>query len=264
MSGGHATADLVVVPPHMAASHRVAAWREWSGAASVSPAQYAAWCDPSGLRAEDVRQIDVDVPRTSAPSGAPSDRGAFSAALRRVLLAYSSWSGRPGAYTQGMNFLAAFLLEVAGPEQERAAFAIMCAVCDGVLAGYYSDGLRAFRQDCEATLLLAERQCPSMGMHAAACGLPIQVFLPKWMMCVFTTVLPFARCVRVWDALLCTAHCRGAARRVLVNLAVALLAAAEPAVLDLPADSPEMFNEALQAPGGRPLGSCRVASGRLC
>ena len=161
---------------------------------------------------EAAAQIDKDLPRTFAePSashaasplspvlGLPPLNASSRTALRRVLCAYAY--ADPGlGYTQGMNFIAAQLLEHS--LTESAAFWTLCAVTQDILAGYFTPTMASVNQDGAMLASLAERRLPGLPARLSASGFPLQVLVTPWLLTAFANSLPPAPLARLWDMLL--------------------------------------------------------------
>ncbi|KAM7306740.1 flocculation protein FLO11 [Ixodes scapularis] len=160
-------------------------------------------------------QIVKDLHRTGCSlfSGELAEQN--QALLKRVLLAYARWNKSVG-YCQGFNLLAAFVLEVVD-WCDRNALKMMIFLVEGVLPeGYFANHLRGlsvdmavFRDLLRLRLSALARHLDDLQMGAgeSSSGTSYEppltnVFTMQWFLTLFTTCLPKATVLRVWDLIL--------------------------------------------------------------
>eukprot|EP00930_Biecheleria_cincta_P044412 TRINITY_DN3052_c0_g3_i1.p1 TRINITY_DN3052_c0_g3~~TRINITY_DN3052_c0_g3_i1.p1 ORF type:complete len:610 (-),score=105.80 TRINITY_DN3052_c0_g3_i1:214-1926(-) len=165
--------------------------------------------------------------RIAADSGRNASLySARSAAAERLLIAYSRHRPSVG-YCQGLNFVAATLLQLL---DEQSAFVVFCGLLERLPRDLYSCDperlaeCRIAQQEGVRRLLRAER--PKLFAHMDTVELDLNLFLPRWLTCLFASVLPTPATLRLWDFVL------GAdGGTALPRLALAILARAEDAFL---------------------------------
>lgn len=147
---------------------------------------------------------------------------ARSAAAERLLIAYSRHRPSVG-YCQGLNFVAATLLQLL---DEQSAFVVFCGLLERLPKDLYScdperlADCRLAQQEGVRRLLRAER--PELFAHMDAVDLDLNLFLPRWLTCLFASVLPTPATLRLWDFVL-----GSDGGTALPRLALAILARAE-------------------------------------
>jgi hypothetical protein len=162
-------------------------------------------------------------PRIAADNGRnDSLYSSRSAAAERLLIAYSRHRPSVG-YCQGLNFVAATLLQLL---DEQSAFVVFSGLLERLPRDLYScdperlADCRLAQQEGVRRLLRAER--PKLFAHMDAVDLDLNLFLPRWLTCLFASVLPTPATLRLWDFVL------GAdGGTALPRLALAVLARAE-------------------------------------
>lgn len=84
--------------------------------------------------------------------------------LRRVLLGYARWNKSVG-YCQGLNVLAALILQVVDRD-EAGAVKVMIYLIEGVLPeGYFADSLRGLSVDMAVFRDLLRMRVPRLSRH---------------------------------------------------------------------------------------------------
>lgn len=214
----------------------------------LHPSWYQSFCirelqSPQEIEAEGAlrKQIQRDLERTPPEffiagadeqgkaedlPGSRSHAAARSRAAERLLLAYGRRRPAVG-YCQGLNFVAATLLSIV---DEQSAFVIFCGLLERLPADLYSSDpealarCRMVEQDRVRTALANDR--PHLSRHMDALEMDFNLFLPRWLTCLFASVLGFKATQRLWD------HVLGLGGGDAVpRLALALLTRAESQVL---------------------------------
>lgn len=105
---------------------------------------------------------------------------------------------RPTPTDAGIAFIAAFVLLVV--RDEERAFWVLVGLLDDVFALVFStDGPSIENQIfCE----IVRDRLPQLGTHLDAMELPIEILCTEWLMCAFTTTLPCASVLHLWDMLI--------------------------------------------------------------
>lgn len=148
-------------------------------------------------------------------------------AAERLLLALAERRLDVG-YCQGLNFVAAVLLQVM--RDEHSAFVVLCGLLAQLPRDMFSpdpERLAASRELVHHRLWQALRaDRPHLAVHLEALGLDLNLFLPRWLTTAFSGVLSVPATVRLWDHILGEGG-HGAALR----LALALLLRVEKGLL---------------------------------
>ncbi|XP_076344133.1 TBC1 domain family member 30-like isoform X2 [Tachypleus tridentatus] len=157
-------------------------------------------------------QIIKDLHRTGCSLFSSEACEFYQALLKRVLLAYARWNKRVG-YCQGLNMLAAIILEVMEWKEEEA-FKVMIFLIESVLpSGYFADNLRGLSVDMAVFRELLDARIPELSRHlenlqlqARVCSTgtnyepPLtNVFTMQWFLTLFSTCLPKSTVLKVWD-----------------------------------------------------------------
>ncbi|EFX76613.1 hypothetical protein DAPPUDRAFT_106861 [Daphnia pulex] len=162
-------------------------------------------------------QIVRDLHRTGCSLFCGEDALPNQALLKRVLLAYARWNKAVG-YCQGLNVLAALLLEVMN-RSETESLKVMIYLIEGVLpTGYFANNLRGLSIDMAVFRDLLRQRLPALSRHlemlqqsesctgssSSYCIEPplTNVFTMQWFLTLFATCLPKAAVLRVWDLIL--------------------------------------------------------------
>ncbi|RYG50475.1 TBC domain-containing protein, partial [archaeon] len=146
-------------------------------------------------------------------------------ALRRMLRAFCVQHAHIG-YLQSQNFLAGFLLLIFGRDDEVRAYWAFQHLCAHMLAGYYEPSMAALMSDCALFSSMLRQRLPRLAEHmesVAGCDLS-QLFLPRWLLCVFLNCFPIDIVLRVWDAVWISGT---SAPRTLLEISLAVVATCE-------------------------------------
>jgi len=119
--------------------------------------------------------------------------------LRNVLRAFARHAPEV-QYVQGMNFIAALFLLVL-EDEERAFWALLCAMETLDVEGYYTDGMELLRADMKVLGMLLEAHCSRTFKQLALLDIDIVTICDKWHLTWFAVCLPIATLLRVWDVL---------------------------------------------------------------
>ncbi|KAJ8901889.1 hypothetical protein NDN08_004094 [Rhodosorus marinus] len=120
--------------------------------------------------------------------------------LRAVLRAYAAYHPEVG-YCQGMSSLCALFMVNA--ETEADAFHMFAAFMDQFrFKGVYSDGLPVMYELVEKITYLGMEKVPAVMDKIAAEGVPLDSFLPVWVMTGFTYYFPPTLAFKIWDIML--------------------------------------------------------------
>ncbi|KAL1499615.1 hypothetical protein AB1Y20_011814 [Prymnesium parvum] len=184
------------VPPAL----RPEVWLKFSGVArrrEAQPHAYAQLCErvaSSGRQTMRgvIEQVEKDLRRTEAGT-----EGEKLDALRRVLCGFAAYEPDVG-YVQGMNFIAAGLLATL---DEECAFWMLVAVVQEWLPDHYSKAMVGNHVDCRVLERLTAEHLPDVAAHLKQLDASIQLICTRWFLCLWSSVLPPAVLLRVWDFL---------------------------------------------------------------
>ncbi|XP_063980248.1 uncharacterized protein LOC135164114 isoform X2 [Diachasmimorpha longicaudata] len=157
-------------------------------------------------------QIVKDLHRTGCSLFCGAAGRDNQAVLRRVLLGFARWNKSVG-YCQGLNVLAALVLQVTD-RAESSAVKVMIYLIEGVLPeGYFADNLRGLSIDMAVFRDLLRMRLPKLSKHLEtlqcdakdkATGSSYEppltnVFTMQWFLTLFCHCLPQDVVLRVWD-----------------------------------------------------------------
>ena len=104
----------------------------------------------------------------------------------------------PVADVQGQNFIAAGLLRVLPEEQ---AFWMLAFVVESFLPEHYSELMTGSVVDCKVLAELLARRMPDVAAKLSALEVSVQLLATRWFLCFWSSILPPATLVRVYDVL---------------------------------------------------------------
>ena len=143
------------------------------------------------------------VPTTPVVPTPARGSSAHKAALRLMLRAYAAT--HPGiGYCQGMNYVAAFLLLVIGPERVVDAYTVFAFLLDHVLYPQtYDANLSGAHVSLKTLGALIVKKLPRLHAHMEAhfCSDP-SLFATDWFLTLMCKNLPAETAARVWDCIL--------------------------------------------------------------
>ena len=185
------------------AAARARAWPLLAGAGRVR-AMYAAdyyralLCEASPA----LHQIDLDINRTFRSHALFRTRyGSGQRMLFNILRAYSVYD-RDLAYCQGMAELAAVLLMHMPEEDAFWTLVQLLASPKYAMRELFLPGFAALHTRFHVHTRLLQHAVPRLHEHFEAIGLKTVFYATKWYATLFSGVLPFAHCMRVWDIVL--------------------------------------------------------------
>ncbi|XP_066906794.1 TBC1 domain family member 30 isoform X1 [Halyomorpha halys] len=157
-------------------------------------------------------QIVKDLHRTGCSLFCGTSGQHNQAVLKRVLLAYARWNKNVG-YCQGLNMLAALILQVMQGCQ-AATVKVMIYLIEGVLPeSYFADNLRGLSVDMAVFRDLLSLKLPELSRHldnlqqeskdsGTSYEPPLMdVFTMQWFLTIFCNCLPQPTVLRLWDLL---------------------------------------------------------------
>lgn len=119
--------------------------------------------------------------------------------LRNVLHAYACFSPRV-QYCQGLNFITGLLLIIFKCE-ERAFWALACAIDRMGVENYYTEGMVLLRADMRALSGVLTQKCSKVASHLKGLNIDLTPFCSEWFLTWFAKSLPTTTTLRVWDTL---------------------------------------------------------------
>jgi hypothetical protein len=141
----------------------------------------------------------------SFPSEAYFDLAQFGLtgqqALERILSKFAFKYPEVG-YCQGMNFLAGFLLLVSGGAEIEVFQFFEVLFKTFQLDGFFKEGMEGLKEHIWIAKRLIKKIHPKISEHFERECIPDDLWLFKWIMTVFTMILPSNVLVRVWDLFL--------------------------------------------------------------
>jgi len=119
--------------------------------------------------------------------------------LHRVLHAFARHAPRI-CYCQGLNFIAALFLIVLNDE-ERAFWALACAMESLGVEGYYVDHMALLRADMRVLDEVLALRCPKTSRCLQTQKVDLTSICSEWYLTWFAKCMPVSTTLRVWDAL---------------------------------------------------------------
>jgi len=170
-------------------------------------------------------EIERDLPRTF-PNHRNFRTEMGRSQLRNVLRAFASYTPLV-RYCQGLNFIAAVLLIVFSDE-ERAFWALVCAI-DGLgVEGYYAEGMVLLRADMLVLQEILNQKCPRVAERFRGQNIDLMSICSEWYVTWFAKCLPVPTMLRVWDALFFEGF------KVMFRVSLGIFRRAEADILQLP------------------------------
>mmetsp|Transcript_69438 Transcript_69438/g.162627 ORF Transcript_69438/g.162627 Transcript_69438/m.162627 type:complete len:824 (+) Transcript_69438:137-2608(+) len=181
-------------------------WRAWRALTGWSALAKPGWYERIMRKAPDsktVEAIEKDLDRTFPGIEDFDDRKKRE--LANMLRAHAGLFPSVG-YCQGMNFVAGFLLLVAGrvPDAPKDAFFLLVQMMIKYRANLlFCDGLPLLKLHTFQYRVLLQRLFPDVHRHFLENQITPELYLTKWILTVFTQPLCFDAAARVWDLIVC-------------------------------------------------------------
>lgn len=150
------------------------------------------------LDARASEEIERDLTRTF-PNHRKFRSADGRAELRNVLRAFARHLPEV-RYCQGLNFISALLL-IVFQDEERAFWALVCAMESLGVEGYYTEGMVLLRADMRVLAMLLEQRCPKIATQLNKHRVELISICSEWCITWFAKCLPIPTMLRVWDAL---------------------------------------------------------------
>ena len=122
-------------------------------------------------------------------------------ALERILAKFAFKYPHVG-YCQGMNFIAGFLLLVSGGAEIEVFQFFEVLFKNFKLHGFFQEGMEELKEHIWICKRLIRKVHPKIAEHFERESIPDDLWLFKWIMTLFTMILPSNVLVRVWDLFL--------------------------------------------------------------
>lgn len=142
-----------------------------------------------------VDTIKIDIPRTF-PENIYFD--AHKVELFNVLIAFAHHNSSVG-YCQGLNYIAGLILIVTKDEVET--FWLLKYLVEQIAIGYHTKTMLGLQRDIYVISELVKLREPLINEKINELGMPWAVILTKWLICLFSEVLPVETVLRIWDVM---------------------------------------------------------------
>lgn len=125
-------------------------------------------------------------------------------AMLRVLKSISLYFPGVG-YTQGMNFLIAFLLVISGGKDEEAfwSFVFLGKNLHYQILGFFEDGFPLAFFYVYMFEQVLQRENKKLAEHLESLELPNETWIFQWVTTIFLSAFPLEFAVKVWDLVFC-------------------------------------------------------------
>ncbi len=198
---------------------RAGAWMALSGAESMrrnAPEEYREMSFNRIVNKSTADQIETDLNRTFPNNVffSSDDPSNMQKSLFNVLVAFANRNPDVG-YCQGLNYVAGLLLIVT--RDEEMSYFLLRALAEKILPDYYEPTIRGLRADVRVFAELVRQKCADVYAKVEALRMPWELICSKWLVCLYTDVLPVETVLRVWD---CLFH---EGSKILLRVAVALV-----------------------------------------
>lgn len=100
---------------------------------------------------------------------------------------------------QGLNYIAGLLLIVT--KDEQTSFWLLKYLVENVASEYHTKTMYGLQRDMYVISELIKSQEPLIYEKFNELGLPWAVILTKWLICLFSEVLPVETVLRIWDVI---------------------------------------------------------------
>lgn len=176
---------------------RKEAWMFVSGSQRSMEQQPNLYADllKSQYQAEIVETIKIDLPRTF-PENIYFD--IHKNELFNVLVAFAHQNSSVG-YCQGLNYIAGLILIVT--KDEHITFWLLKHLVESVAPEYHTKTMFGLQRDIHVITELVKLREPLINEKINEVGLPWAVILTKWLICLFSEVLPTETVLRIWDVM---------------------------------------------------------------
>lgn len=142
-----------------------------------------------------VEVIKIDIPRTF-PENIFFE--IHKTELFNVLVGFAHQNSDVG-YCQGLNYIGGLILIVT--KDEQASFWLLKHLVENVANEYHTKNMFGLQRDIHVITELIKLREPLINEKINEVGLPWAVILTKWLICLFSEVLPVETVLRVWDVM---------------------------------------------------------------
>lgn len=149
----------------------------------------------SQFQAEIVDVVKIDIPRTF-PENIYFE--VHKNELFNVLVAFAHQNPSVG-YCQGLNYIAGLILIVT--KEEHSSFWLLKHLVENVASEYHTRNMFGLQRDIHVISEIVKLREPLINEKINEVGLPWAVILTKWLICLFSEVLPVETVLRIWDVM---------------------------------------------------------------
>lgn len=146
-------------------------------------------------QAEIVEVVKIDIPRTF-PENIYFE--VHKNELFNVLVAFAHQNSEVG-YCQGLNYIAGLILIVT--KDEHTTFWLLKHLVENVASEYHTRTMFGLQRDIHVISEIVRLREPLINEKINEIGLPWAVILTKWLICLFSEVLPVETVLRIWDVM---------------------------------------------------------------
>lgn len=172
-------------------------WMKTSGMEQIKQKNPSLFIDllRSPHQEEIVEIVKIDVPRTF-PENIYFE--VHQNKLFNILVAYAHHNPAIG-YCQGLNFIAGLILIVTKDEEDT--FWLLKHLVENVASLYHTNSMYGLQRDIHVISELVRLREPLINEKVNELGIPWAVILTKWLICLFSEVLPVETVLRIWDVM---------------------------------------------------------------
>lgn len=123
--------------------------------------------------------------------------------LYNVLSAFAQSNSSVG-YCQGLNYIAGLILLVT--KDEVATFWLLKYLVEEAAFEYHTKTMKGLQRDIFVIGELVKQRRPLINEKVLELGIPWAVILTKWLICLFSEVLPVETVLRIWDVMFAEGH----------------------------------------------------------
>lgn len=174
----------------------------------------------SQYEADIVEIIKIDIPRTF-PENIYFE--VHKNELFNVLVAFAHQNSSVG-YCQGLNYIAGLL--IIATKDEVASFWLLKHLVEKVASGYHTKTMSGLQRDIHVIESLIKIREPLINEKINELGIPWAVILTKWLICLFSEVLPVETVFRIWDVMFAEGY------KIIFRAAMAIVITLRGAYLD--------------------------------
>lgn len=149
----------------------------------------------SPYQADIVEIIKIDIPRTFPEN---IYFNVHKNEFFNVLVAFAHQNTSVG-YCQGLNYIAGLILIIT--KDELSTFWLLKHLVENVASEYHTKTMFGLQRDIYVISELVKLREPLINEKINELGFPWAVILTKWLICLFSEVLPVETVLRIWDVM---------------------------------------------------------------